>query len=190
MPRKPAKELNPAPVDGGKQGSEYVPAPQRVERALHLLMPVEAHVRREADGCEMEVPFRPGCSYSYTRDALMREFGVGETTAERDLANAYAIIRDRVSRTDWATMARVELASLAQRATVRGDVGDWSVAKGAWERLGKWAGLEDKADEISLAAKLTDAALDIAIKQAVTERIEAMPVEELEALVKRRRDAE
>lgn len=133
-------------------------------------------------------PYRPGHSYSQVLKDLMSTFGISETQAERDIAKAYDIIRRRVANTDFATMVKTELTHLAKRAAERGDVGDWSVAKGAWERLGKWAGLE-QGDEDSLAKKLTDSALEIAIKQAVAEQVKAMPVEELEALIAERKGA-
>lgn len=159
---------------GGSGGSDnaLLSAPNRTFYALDLLMPQEN---------------RAGHSYSQVLKALMSEFEISESQAERDIAKAYDIIRRRVANTDFATMVKVELARLAERAAERGDVGDWSVAKGAWERLGKWAGLE-QGDEESLAKKLTDAALDIAIKQAMEERIAGMTDEEFEALAKRRKE--
>jgi hypothetical protein len=175
-PRKKPQVTAPATADVGSHGQEnaLLTAPNRTFYALDLLMP-------------QEEPYRPGHSYSYVRAELISKFDVSDTTAERDIANAYEIIRKRVAATDYASLCRVELTHLAKRAAERGDVGDWSVAKGAWERLGKWAGLEQN-DEDSLVKKLSDAALEVAIKSAAKEAMSSMSDEEFEALAKARKE--
>lgn len=178
----PPRKKQPQPgsthaTASGSGGSDnpLLSAPNRTFYALDLLMP------------QSDPEYRPGHSYSFVLKSLMATFGIGESQAERDIAKAYEIIRKRVANTDFATLVKVELTQLAKRAAERGDVGDWSVAKGAWERLGKWAGLE-QADESSLAAKLTDAALEVAIKQAAKEAMASMSDEEFEALAKARKE--
>lgn len=176
MPKKPAIQRENAAHTVGKRGQEHIAAAQRVERALFLLMPLDR-----------DHPEGPRCGFSYTvtRDKLMAEFTVSDTTAERDLANAQGIIRDRVAATDFASLARLELQYLASRATERGEVGDWAVAKGAWEKLGRWAGLEG-AGESGVLGKLTDAALNAAIENAVKERMLAMTDEQIAELQQQR----
>jgi hypothetical protein len=176
-PRKKTQQVGPtATPTGGSGGSEnaLLTAPNRTFYALDLLMP-------------QTEPYRPGHSYSFVLRDLMAKFGISETQAERDIAKAYEVIRKRVAATDYAALCRVELTHLAKRAAERGDVGDWSVAMGAWERLGKWAGLEQN-DEDSLVKKLSDAALEVAIKSAAKDAMASMSDEEFEALAKARKE--
>jgi len=163
MPKKPAIDATlPDPVRG-KAGSVYVPVPHRVQRALELLRP-----RRKRDA------YRAGYSYVEVKARLMREFDIGETAAEGDLAKAYEVIRGEIAKTDYPSTIRLEMESLAKQARAAGDFG---AASASLARLGKWSGMEGDAD--SLLSKLTDAALDAAIEAAVKERIANMTPEQI-----------
>lgn len=112
----------------------------------------------------------------------MREFDIGETAAEGDLAKAYEVMRGEIAKTDYPTVIRSEMETLAKQAA---QAGDWSAASATYARLGKWSGME--GDESSLLGKLTDAALDAAIKNAVASEIENMPDDKLAELLAKRK---
>lgn len=155
----------------------HVPVPQRVVRALELIRPKLKSGRL----------IRPGLSYNRARDRLMREFDISDTTAERDMAAAYGIVKGEIERTDYPSVVRAEMEMLAKLAVHRGGKGDYAVARAALSQLGKWSGMED-GDEDSLVKKLSDAALEVAIKSAAKEAMASMSDEEFEALAKQRKE--
>jgi len=145
-------------------------APNRVARAVELLTPRHG---------------KPSLRYVDAVFVLSSEFpDVSERTLHRDMAKAYTIIRERLEAMDVGTVVRTELEHIARTAEM---AKDYATASATWGRLAKLAGLEQP--ETSLAAKLTDAALEHAIKAAVTERVKAMQPDELEALLAEKQGA-
>lgn len=147
---------------------QSAPAPHRLTRALQLLTPSEG---------------QPGKAYAEAQHALVREFGIAMSTAAEDLRRAYEVIRARLQATDLPSVIRTEMEALARDAHANGDRG---VASVTWFRLGRLSGMTDES-ESSLVQKLSDAALDAAIGQAVAERIERMDESQLEELLRRKR---
>jgi hypothetical protein len=177
MPRKPAIEETLPDHSRGKAGSVYVPVPHRVQRALDLLRP------KRQRGKEGEVrKYRPGYNYNEVKSRLMREFDIGETAAEGDLAKAYEVLRAEIAKTDYPTTIRTEMEALARQAS---QAGDHASAGAAWARLGKWSGMEGDGEAGTLG-KLADAALEAAIKQAVESEVVGMDEERFAALVAKR----
>jgi len=66
--------------------------------------------------------------------------------------------------------------------------GERSVASVTWFRLGRLSGLTDESEE-SQAKKLSDAGLAAAIAAEVALRLERMSLEEIEALVARKKES-
>lgn len=145
--------------------------PLRLERALYWLTP-----RRG----------KPGLCYVDTRDKLVAEFGCSAATAELDLKRAYEVIKSRLAATDLPSVIRTEMEALARAAA---DRGDRAVASVTWFRLGRLSGLTDESDETQ-ARKLSDQALDAAIRASLAMRVESMSTEELEDVLRRRRASE
>jgi hypothetical protein len=170
-----AKRTDKPPRHTGSKGerSNQKPdghAPTRLDRALYLLTP-----RRDGD------KVIPGCSYVEAQEALAREFGIHKSTAADDLRRAYDVVRDRIAATDYPSVIRSEMETIARGAAANGDNATASIT---WYRLGRFAGMEESED--SLVKKLSDAALEAAIKQAVAEKIEGMSEAEFADLQQRR----
>lgn len=171
-PKKPAKKSSPKAPDVAtcRQVSEtvsQVTAPHRIAYAVDLLTPREG---------------RPSLRYVDARRAQAEAFGVDERTADRDLAKAYQVIRERLDAVDISATVRMETETIARRSI------DDRVRLDAWKYLGKLGGLE--SNDITVTHKLADADLDAAIQSAVDAEVERLPIERLEALLEKRRAEE
>lgn len=105
---------------------------------------------------------------------------IAEGSAD-DLRRAYDVVRERIAATDYPTIIRNEMEAIARTAAADGDKATASIT---WYRLGRFAGMEESED--SLVKKLSDAALEAAIKQAAAATVEGMSEAEFEDLKQRR----
>lgn len=147
-------------------------AARRVEYALHVMSPPRG------------VPPR----YSAGVAKISKECGVSIAQAKRDWNQAGLLLAERMQRDMPALCARIRdrMEAIARDAE---EAGDRATASATYYRLGKLCGLGAMTEE-EQAKRLSDAALTTAIQAALAMRVESMSTEELEGLLRRRRERE
>lgn len=167
--RKPQRRKPGVTPDAIETGEDRLALPQRLAFALSLVSPATGAAKR----------------WTEARDLIMERWGIGERQAALDIRRAYLAIQERVNA-DMPTLAARVRDRLEAVALAAEEHGDWAAAAGALHKLGKLSGMEEGASEDSLVKKLSDAALEAAIRQAVAERVERLSDAEFEDLAKRR----
>jgi hypothetical protein len=165
MPKNTTRKPEDNPL-GPDAKQHRAPVSERVAYALSLV-----------DAPEVK-PYRD------RQAAIAKRFRVSMSTAAEDIKRAAAIIDQRIrdiaphaAGLAWAGMERVTLK--AEKA------GKFEVALTGWWRI--WQ-IASGSTEESQARKLTDAALDAAIRQAAAAHVERMTPTELEDLLRRKQE--
>jgi hypothetical protein len=146
--------------------------PHRLEYALGLVAPEKGVGERYERAVRM----------------VMQKFGIGRTAASEDISRAYEEVAWRVNRMLPTLPGRIRAAleRLAHTCEASGNPTDRATASITLFRLGKLSGMSEASDE-TLAGRLSDAALDAAIRSELAVRVQRMSCEELEELLARKR---
>lgn len=131
----------------------------------------------------------PATRYTEAIRLIREKFDVARSTAAGDIDKAYKLVQERINKT-MPTLAARTLDRLESLSIAAETAGDHAAAVNAHRALGKWAGLDAAVEDRSKPSTLSDAALDAMIAKEIETRIDALPVEQLEALVAKRRGAE